>query len=95
MSGAYIASGSIALQKDSPVTIDIGPVRARFSESSDPPSHGIEFGVTVPFGVGPGVVSTSNLRTEGETGDFQLLVTFTGAGAKGEFQAAVYSLYQH
>ena len=94
MSGAYVDSGSLVLQADSPVTITVGPCRIRFSQDDEVASSGIDFGVRVPFEVGANRVSTSNLMTESEAGKFQLLIAFTAAGTRGEFQAATYTLYQ-
>lgn len=95
MPGVHIESGNVVLQKDAPVTIEVGPFRVRFSQEDPVAMPGIDFAIQAPFDIGVGEISTTNAGLETQDrGNAQLLVVFTSGGAHGEFVAASYSLYQ-
>ncbi|WP_137680794.1 hypothetical protein [Aurantiacibacter suaedae] len=76
------------------VLLDLGLLKVYFSKD-DKIRTDVAFSVKVPFGSGPGKVSTSNFKIEDGSGQsFQLLVVIFGAGVGGEIASLSYSLYQ-
>ena len=88
----HIASGSLVMHEEDRVTVQVGPLQARFQGNEAAPLPGVEFAVQVPFGSGPGSVSTTDTKVEVDDAVYRLLVVFVGAGAHGEVVQVSYSL---